>query len=237
MIDSRFVTIAVALLFSVAAFADQSLTPHIAEYKVQISVLRGRMSSRLDWQDGAYVVTTNIRPTGLARLVARGSIQERSRFDLANGRVRPTNHSGTDTLTSNGQDVELLFDWSASKVVGRAGGERVDRTLRRGAVDRTSLQYAIMFDLLNDRIRSKYYLQEASGEKTLTVTTGNTKTVKVPFGEFEVVGITHASESSSRSTTLWCAQSLGYLPVVIEQYRDGKLKGRVVLSDYRLIDP
>jgi hypothetical protein len=31
---------------------------------------------------------------------------------------------------------------------------------------------------------------------------------------------------------LWCAEKLGYLPVMIEQHRDGKLGVRAMLATY-----
>ncbi|MDZ7643602.1 MAG: hypothetical protein U5K76_04815 [Woeseiaceae bacterium] len=55
----------------------------------------------------------------------------------------------------------------------------------------------------------------------------------MPFGTFEAVGIQHKAEESSRVSTLWCVRELGYLPVVIEQHRDGKLRVRAELTDYR----
>ena len=51
-------------------------------------------------------------------------------------------------------------------------------------------------------------------------------------GEFNAVGIQHQAENSSRVTTLWCVKELGYLPVVIEQHRKGKLRMRAELSKY-----
>jgi hypothetical protein len=56
--------------------------------------------------------------------------------------------------------------------------------------------------------------------------------VEVPFGIFDVTGIQHSRENSSRVTTLWCAEKLGYLPVIIEQHRKGKLGVRAVLTSY-----
>ncbi|MCH8944992.1 MAG: hypothetical protein IH910_09435 [Proteobacteria bacterium] len=51
-------------------------------------------------------------------------------------------------------------------------------------------------------------------------------------GSYEAVGIQHQAEGSSRITTLWCVEELGYLPVVIEQHRKGKLKFRASLQKY-----
>jgi len=59
------------------------------------------------------------------------------------------------------------------------------------------------------------------------------KPVIVPFGRFEAIGIQHQATNSSRITTLWCVEELGYLPVLIEQHRKGKLRVRAVLTDYQ----
>ena len=68
--------------------------------------------------------------------------------------------------------------------------------------------------------------------KLLNVTNVGIKTVEVPFGSFEVTGIQHSKKDSTRVTTLWCAEKLGYLPVIIEQHRKGKLGVRAVLASY-----
>ena len=57
--------------------------------------------------------------------------------------------------------------------------------------------------------------------------------MKVPYGRFEATGIQHQAEGSSRITTLWVVEELGYLPVIIEQHRKGKLQVRAVLTDYQ----
>jgi hypothetical protein len=56
--------------------------------------------------------------------------------------------------------------------------------------------------------------------------------VDVPAGKFEVIGIQHQAEGSRRVTTLWCAEELDYLPVIIEQHRKGKLRVRATLNKY-----
>jgi hypothetical protein len=59
-----------------------------------------------------------------------------------------------------------------------------------------------------------------------------TREIRTKAGTYEVVGIQHQKEGSSRVTTLWCAAELDYLPVVIEQHRDGKLNFRATLTSY-----
>ena len=59
-----------------------------------------------------------------------------------------------------------------------------------------------------------------------------TKRVETKAGQYDVVGIQHQKQGSKRVTTLWCARELGYLPVIIEQHRKGKLNFRATLTEY-----
>jgi hypothetical protein len=42
--------------------------------------------------------------------------------------------------------------------------------------------------------------------------------------------------NSTRVSTLWFAEELGYLPVLIEQHRKGKRRVRAVLTHYAATD-
>ena len=213
-------------------FAGDALTPHFAEYKVKIGVLRGQMKSQLELKNGVYESQSVVQPTGIARIISRGSIVEMATFAVVDGRVRSTTYTGHDTLSRKGQDVSLVFNWANSELDGAADQLQFDRALVSGTVDRASLQYALMADLASDRLRSEYILQDVGESKVLSISSAGSKVVRVPFGEFNVIGITHRAANSSRETTLWCAPALGFLPVIIEQYRDGKLSGQILLSAY-----
>ena len=126
----------------------------------------------------------------------------------------------------------MSFDWINSVIELRIDDRHIELELAAGTVDRASLQYALMNDLSSGRVRDRYTLQDVDETKVLNVRAAGKKTVKTPFAELTVVGVSHQAAGSSRLTTLWCAPALGYLPVVIEQYRAGKLKGRVLLSAY-----
>jgi hypothetical protein len=102
--------------------------------------------------------------------------------------------------------------------------------------DRVSIQYELMLDLLQGETSTRYSLLDGDELKILQVKNIGQREVKTPYGKFEATGIQHNKENSSRITTLWCARELGYLPVVIEQHRDGKLRVRAVLTDYSPIE-
>lgn len=232
----RFASLCRLLLFSFYvsnAWAEITLVPHHAIYKVKIRVLGGEMRSGLEISGPDYRVASEVSPKGIARLITRGTIRENSHFSIVNGHVRPTLYSSSDTLSKNGHEIQMTFNWDANVAVGDRDGLPYEASLEDNVIDRASLQYTLMYDLSNNQLQAEYILIEADGLKRLAVTTKGRKSVDVPYGQYNVIGISHRAESSSRETTLWCAPTLGYLPVVIEQHRNGKMLGKIVLVDYQ----
>ena len=133
--------------------------------------------------------------------------------------------------------VDLDFNWHSREVTGLIDGEDFQAALHGEVHDRVSLQYGLMYDLLSGGEHAEYFLQDAEELKQLSISDLGTKAVKVPYGRFNAIGIQHQRLGSSRLTTLWCVEELGYLPVVIEQHRKGKLRLRAVLTKYQQKSP
>lgn len=226
--------IAVALWLgaSIVAVANDDLVPHHAVYKIEISVLGGILETKLELDEGAFKAESSIRPTGLAAIFKHGEITEWSRFAVHDSALRSLDYGSDDSLAGKEKHMTLEFDWLENKVVGLIDGSEFSAGLETHIVDRSTLQYALIYDLLNHQLRSEYILQDGENRKILTVLNKGTRVIEVPFGTFEAVGIQHRAGKSSRETTLWFAEALGYLPIVIEQHRNGKLRGRVLLKNF-----
>ena len=221
-----------ASLFASAAQASETLTPHTAEYRIRISVVGGRLSTALEATDSGYIARHFVEPTGMSRIVARGEIVEVSEFAAGDDGIYPISYQTNDTLAKDDPSADIQFDWNTFEASGTVNDEEFHADLDRLRQDRVSIQYALMHDLLNDQLRTRYELFEADKLKTLNVRSIGSRQIKVPAGTFTAVGIQHQAENSSRVTTLWCAEELGYLPVVIEQHRKGKLRVRATLRRY-----
>lgn len=217
------------------ASASDVVKPHAAEYKVKISVLGGKLRTRVEAIDGGYRAESSIEATGMSRLIARGSIRESSVIKATATGLRPERFMSVDTLTKGGQSVDLAFDWDDRSIGGTIDGNEFGADIDGDVHDRVSLQYGLMHDLLTGIDRTRYSLQDAEKLKLLAISNIGSKQVKVPYGRFEAVGIQHQAANSSRITTLWCVEELGYLPVIIEQHRKGKRQLRAVLTDYQAL--
>jgi hypothetical protein len=229
---ARLLTTVLLLLTSAPLLADTALTPHSATYKVKISVLGGELRTRLERTDSGFEATHVIQATGMSRMLAGGSIAETSRFDTASDGVKPRVYTSKDTLTRDKTNATLEFDWEAGEARGTVNGEDVVSVIDGLAHDRVSIQYEVMHDMLNGALSDKYTMFEIDRLRPVSIEIVGEKVVKVPAGEFAVIGVRHQAEGSKRATTLWCSPSLGYLPVIIEQHRKGKLRVRAALTEY-----
>lgn len=229
---TRLLTLVVLMLAVAPLLAETSLTPHSAAYKVKISVLGGELRTTLAPTDTGFEATHVIQATGMSRMLARGSIAETSRFDTAADGVKPRVYSSNDTLSRDKTNATIEFDWDTGEARGTVNGEDVVSEINGLAHDRVSIQYEVMHDLLNGQPSEKYTMFEIDRLRPVNIEIVGEKTVEVPAGEFEVIGIRHQAEGSKRTTTLWCSRELGYLPVVIEQHRKGKLQVRATLTEY-----
>jgi hypothetical protein len=230
---SRLLIAAAALLVASSSLAVVELTPHEARYGVKISVVSGELKTRLSInEDGHYVANHEISPTGMSKLIARGSIAELSEFTDSEDGVIPVSYRSNDSLSRDAERTDIRFDWERNEASGTVNEKAVTLSLDGLLHDRVSIQYELMHDLLNGAPNAQYRLFEVDKLKTLNVRSIGTRSVSVPAGNFEAVGIQHQAENSSRVTTLWCVAELGYLPVIIEQHRKGKLRVRATLRSY-----
>lgn len=222
---------AFVLVLAVASAGATELTPYRAEYKVKISVISGKLTAELRASDSGYVATHAVKPVGLARILTRGTIVVSSEFTAAADGVKPVSYDGVDTITDE-PEVHLGFDWSTNVASGTVGGEDTTIQLDGLSHDPISIQYALMHDLLTGRSKDTYVLFDVDKMRVADIRNIGTKTVKTKAGSYEVIGIQHQNQNSSRVMTLWCAPELGYLPVIVEQHRNNKLRMRATLTEY-----
>jgi hypothetical protein len=222
--------LATAVLAAAPAFA-ADLQPHTASYKVKISIVSGRLDTELRATADGYVAHHVIKPVGLSRLLTNGTMDVTSEFGTDDDGVRPVVYHAVDTIRDDPEE-RIHFDWSAARLTGTVGEQDIALDLDGDTYDNVSIQYELMHDLLNGGPEDTYVIFDADEMRVANVANAGTKTVRTKAGSFEVVGVRHQKAGSSRITTLWCAADLGYLPVIIEQHRKGKLNFRATLTSY-----
>jgi hypothetical protein len=227
----RYLIALLAGLLAAQASAN-GLTPHEAEYKVKISVLGGRLTTALSNMPDGYAARHVIEPQGFAKIIANGTIDEQSWFAVDDAGVSPQRYRSIDQISSDKTDATVRFDRVAQQITGNVNGSDVVFPLDGDVYDRVSIQYQLMHALANGRDDREYTLYDIDELKHLDITFLGERRIDTPSGSYDAIGVQHQSKGSSRITTLWCAEALDFLPVLIEQHKDGKLRLRASLERY-----
>ncbi len=224
------------LLLSLATASSQAadtLTPHTAVYKVKISIASGSLTTTVARDADGYRVRSVIQPKGFAGLFFRGVIEENSRFTVGDQGIVPRRYWSNDELSSDPKSMDFTFDWDDNEVTGTINEEPFAFDLAGEVHDRVSIQYQLMHNLVRRQEGQAYALLDGDELKQIEVRNIGRRSIRVPYGSFDAIGIQHQAAGSKRITTLWCAEELGFLPVLIEQSRKGEVKVRAVLRDYQ----
>ena len=233
----RFNLLLVLAVLSFPVFANtETLVPHTATYKIKISIASGTLTTDVRRTADGFEANSVIEPTGLANILMGGNIEETSQFVVDDEGVKPMVYSSNDTLSRGDKFMDFAFDWQAREVSGTVNEETYSYPLDQEVHDRVSIQYQLMHNLVTGAVGEEYAMLDDDEMKQSSVRRIGNKTIKVPMGSFEAVGIQHQAAGSKRITTLWCAEELGYLPVLIEQSRKGKVNVRAQLTNYESFD-
>ena len=166
------------------ANAETMLTPHQAAYTLQFSVLGGQLNTELRVTPDGYVATHVVKPTGMAKLLASGQISETSQFRSTDDGIRPVKYRSDDSLSRDKTEASIEFNWETGEASGTVDDQAVSSIMEEIAYDRVSIQYELMFDLMNGGPSSQYILFDIDELKTVIVSNIGSRPVKVPAGKF-----------------------------------------------------
>ena len=208
------------LLSALIAFPAQAATlpsPFTAVYALKkgpIIIGETRRSLIID-NEGNNIFESVTRPRGVAKLITRGQIVERSRWIVQQDRLTPLEYTYFNTGSEQSHDVHLYFDWQAHTITNTINGDPWHMPLVDGAQDRLLYQLQLMQDLQDGKTKISYPVADGGKLKTYALERMGVETITTPLGTFETVRLRLVH--GKRQTTIWCAATLDFLPVRIEQ--------------------
>lgn len=208
-----------------------------ATYKVSYGILRGEMTLELR-QDGAseYIYETSLAPRGIVAVFRRGSIIETTSLQIENGELRPLIYRSTDTIANPTRHVVYRFDDPPGRVSGEYKERAVDEPMRPNGHNRISAHVEVMhaMNVGEDMTGIPVFDRARWRDFKFEVLPG--QLVKTKLGDFETTEVRYSSNKKNKSSSLYCAQALGYAPVMIIYREDGDIKLKAQLVEYESLD-
>jgi len=216
---------AAALLPGLAAAQDR-ITEYTAEYEVHY---KGRRVARAEFgvtadAGGHYTFSASTRARGLLRLASPNPAVERSRFRVEDGSIRPSRFEFEDGSRRGEDNFAVEFDAAANEVRLTTSAGTTTLPGDAGLLDRGSLQVALMRELGACELPGPYRYVDDDGVRTYRYERIEDLPAETGIGALATVRFSQEREGSSRRTILWLAPDLAYLPVRIEQIRDGEIE-------------
>jgi len=221
------------LLVCTSVHAQSGPIEYVAEYSASYkgrNVGTSQFSVMRDTGSGRYVYLSDTRAKGLLKMVSPNPAIDRSEFVVENGTIVPIFFRHEDGSRKGEDNHSIEFDWPAreARVTGAKGNRTIP--LESGMLDRGTLQVALMYDASRGREPSRYTAVDDDAATTYEFAFEGRKSVETALGELEVLTYVQQREGSSRRTIIELAPALGYVPVRIEQFRDGESRSAFVIE-------
>ncbi len=218
---------ALAVAAHEARGADTAVATYTATYTVEY---KGKEAGTAEFsvmqlaEGDLYEFTSRVLAKGLLKLARPNAVLERSRFRVDGAGVRPLEFWYEDGSRSGEDNVHITFDWDRRIATVSGTEARRDMALPAAALDRGTLQVALMRDLATTGAPRTYTLADEDSVAEYEYTDNGTATMTTGIGPIETRVLTQQRAGSSRATWLWVAPELRFLPVRIEQRRDGEVQ-------------
>lgn len=167
--------------------------------------------------DGSYVYESSSKAVGYAHWFTKSVLTERSEWRYENQQLRPLIYSYDRTGDSKKErHLKLIFDWQSRRITDITNKEPWKLVLTNGTQDKLLYQLALVNDLQQGkRTKLEYNVADDGTAKITTFEIVGEERIQTALGEFDTLKL---QTSGTRTTTLWCAKKLNYLPVLIEQH-------------------
>ena len=190
-----------------------------AQYEVSKGIMSiGHTTRSLEkLEDGNYKFESLSKPGGVAKLFTSGKVRETSIWKWDNANFVPVNYRYKNSSSAN-RDVILTFDWEKHEVTNSINGDPWTMPIEPGTLDKLLFQMKIMHDLQQGHTTFSYPVADGGKLKTYDISVTGEKIVKMDIGTFNTVVVEY--KKNDRTTKMWCAKELNFLPVRIEQQKD-----------------
>ena len=212
--------------------APQQPPPFVATYSIGWHGIRAG-SSTLELRQTApqvYLYTSTDNASGVFRLAFPRPLRQSSRFRISAGRVEPLDFQAGGA----GNDVMAQFDWKSGQVTGMAKGKLLALKLQPGTQDPLSVQIAIMLALQARNAPDSFWMLNTDEVDRFQYVRHEETTLDTPLGKLQTILYTSHQPGSSKTTYLWLAPALHYMPARAEQRVKGSTQVSLEIRAFKL---
>jgi len=208
-----------AIVLCIAATAAQAdeLKPFEASYAWMWHGMTVAVSTvKLEHQGDTWVYSSRSSPRGLGKMFSQRPVQK-SVMKVTDKGVQPLSYDADDGTSSTKRDAHVKFDWDNGRVTGVYEDVKVDMPLHPDIQDDSSVQIALMVELLAGREPQKFQMIDKNSVREYGYHREREESLDTPVGKLDTIVYGAQKVGSPRVTSFWCAPARGYIPMRVEQ--------------------
>ena len=233
----KFIAILVTAFFSNTLFAAHALPEFSAIYAIQkFGIKLAETSYQLRYTDSGYKFSQDTTLHGVASMFASDTASATSFVDEVGDNLLLTKHIYRQTGREKNRDEDIDILWQtykntrAGKITGTVRSKEINLKTNTEIWDILSFQIPLMIEA-NKSIKEYPYKAILKGE----IDTYNfvlTSIEKISFAkkEYQTLHLVRTDPHKNRQLHVWLVPALHNIPVIIENYRDGKEHSRAQLE-------
>ena len=209
--------------------ADYEANYIVEKYDTQVA----RLSYRLQHLNKQIIFTTQAEVTGFAALFRNDSAAERSVLMNASP-PRLLSYQYQQNGGKKNRNTRLTVDWQgdSGSIQGEYAGAPFTKTVHGAVWDPLSVQLALMRDMATKSPPFRYQVIHHGELKQYAFEQLADDTLEIDEVFYDAVVLQR--KNNNRLTRFWLAKDYQYIPLQIENYKNGELDTRIVLDSLNL---
>ncbi len=224
-------------LISCNTFAAHALPEFSARYAVQkFGIKLAEAHYQLNYTDTGYKITQVTKLSGDASKSAADTIDVSSYVDEDGDNLLLRKHSYSQTGQEKNKDEAFDILWRTPKntlsgtITGVFRGKKVKLIIDSEIWDILSFQIPLMIEA-NENVKEYPYNAILNGEiDTYNFVLSSTKKITFNNKEYKALQMVRTDPKRDRQFHIWLLPELHNIPVIIENYREGKEHSRMQLE-------
>jgi len=221
----------VAPVLSVSEQTD-AIKPFEANYTVGnnfVTAASAKLS--LSGSDENWIYSLTIAPSGIFKLSGKGRIEELSTLKYTDNEFQSQSYNHRQ-LGDKKRDVGAIFDWQNNQLTFQYRDKDDVIELSDPVYDRFSITLTVRERLRSGFDQLTFQVFDRGRIKSVVFENTGLETLSTKLGELDAYKVRSYNDDGTRkrTTTTWYAPTLDYLPVKIEQHKQGDLIARLSIT-------
>ena len=249
LIVSRSFFIALAcMLLSLSAVAqkpaiDHKLPEFYAKYGIQFyGITAAEAHYRLIYTDTGYSFSQKTNLVGLANMFADDTVSAISIIDRIDNKLLLKKHTYIQTGKEKNRDEDINIDWHTSKeniqgkITGIVRGKSISHNTDAAIWEVLSFQIPLMLEANKNKKNYPYKALLKGKIDTYDFELIPSKKIEFANKEYDTLHLVRTDPHKDRQLHIWLLPELHNIPVLIENYRKGKVHSKVVMQSVQFND-